>query len=180
MTSASVHVVVILFTFYLICYTLSLFDLHDHIHTSLVASAFKLRVQPYIYDHFRELCTYHSCAKCKHITVIVCSGHLRCKRLAANCCTHSFDLVCCKRYSQSCTANQDSTVHFFCNNCTAYCFPILRIVTATTSCPFSFRNSMISAFNSNAEWSFPIPILMISLLVSLSFSNSLLLSNIQR
>lgn len=130
MTSASVHVVVILFTFYLICYTLSLFDLHDHIHTSLVASAFKLRVQPYIYDHFRELCTYHSCAKCKHITVIVCSGHLRCKRLAANCCTHSFDLVCCKRYSQSCTANQDSTVHFFCNNCTAYCFPILRIVTA--------------------------------------------------
>ncbi len=162
------------------------------IHTSLVASAFTTLVSAIHLRSFsralhlpllRQMQAHYSllCA----LDIFAVNGSLQ---TAAR---TPLDLVCCiEIFPVPCTANQDSTVHFFCNKLHGLLLPHTSDSHSFQMNPF--RNlrlhvlflseiRMISAFNSNAEWSFPIPILIdLSPRISFFFPILFYLSNIQR
>ena len=73
-----------------------LLNRHNHIHASLMASALKFCVDPFVNNHLRKLTSYHAGAEAKYIGIVVAAGHHRCVRLAAYAGAHAFYLVSCQ------------------------------------------------------------------------------------
>ena len=60
------------------CYSLKLlfvFDIEDHIHSSLVAASLILIVQPLIHDHLGHLHAYYAGSEGQYVGVVMLTGH---------------------------------------------------------------------------------------------------------
>ena len=75
---------------------ISLFHVHDHVHSCGMSSAFKLSIQPLIHDAFRSLDTDHTCPECDHVRIVVLFRHSCCIWIAAHYCTDSIYLIRCQ------------------------------------------------------------------------------------
>ena len=97
----------------------------DHINAFLVASAFKLGGNENIGKLKSNACANGSCAHAKDVGIVMFSGKLSGKMVAAASCADSFEFVCADAHSDSGSANKDSfftfagldsSANFFCIN----------------------------------------------------------------
>ena len=63
---------------------LFVFDIEDHIHSSLVAATLILIVQPLVYDHLRHLHAYHAGTEGEDVGIVMLTGHSCAVWLAAS------------------------------------------------------------------------------------------------
>ena len=115
---------------YRLFFSVPFFDIHDHVHSSLMSAALKLCAKPRVDNHFCQFRTYDSGSQRKNIAVIMGSGHLRRKRLAAYNRTDSLNFVCRKRNTESCAADQDPFFNFSCRYGARYFLPVYGIIAA--------------------------------------------------